>query len=225
MAENTHHSTHEKWVRYQNRAAYATLNRQGPDTHTVWVAFHGIGYLARYFLRHFKTLPRERHYLIAPQAPSLYYLSETYTHVGACWLTREHTGEHMGNLLGYLDQVAQEEALEEAPSLCLMGYSQGVSVLCRWVAYGKRQCDTLVLYAGRVPEELGPSDFDHLPETTRVVLVYGTQDPYIPEENVPGLLERYRVLFGNRLQVLTFEGGHEMKEAVIEQIARIHGST
>jgi len=73
----------EKAVTYQHRNSYATLNTLSDTTEFVWLVFHGIGYLSRYFLRYFTDFPESKHYFIAPQAPSKYYLNGEYKHVGA----------------------------------------------------------------------------------------------------------------------------------------------
>ncbi len=67
---------------FQTTNPYGTLNAPNPKTKNVWVVFHGIGYLSRYFLRYFDGLPSEENYIIAPQAPSKYYLNNEYRHVG-----------------------------------------------------------------------------------------------------------------------------------------------
>ena len=210
--------TAEKWVGYEARASYSSLFTYGPQTQRMWMVFHGIGYLARYFLRHFEGLDANTNYVVAPQAPSLYYLNDTYTHVGASWLTREQTQPHMENLLGFLDGVARAEDFASAPERILLGYSQGVSVLLRWAARRKVACEHLVLYAGKPPAELTPEDFSYLPETTRVLLLFGAADPFLPETAREGLLARYRELFGKRLELHMYAGGHKWQTGLIETL-------
>ena len=64
----------EKEITYTTRNSYSTLNTLTEHTKTVWLVFHGMGYLSRYFLRYFKTLNTRENYIIAPQAPSKYYI-------------------------------------------------------------------------------------------------------------------------------------------------------
>jgi predicted esterase len=179
------------------------------------VVFHGIGYLSRYFLRYFKDWDANENYFIAPQAPSLYYLSDAYKHIGACWLTREHTGMQMENLMNYLDVLHERETLNEAGRLCLLGYSQGVSVLCRWVAKRKLKCSRLILFAGRVPDELQPQDFAHLDPKTRVEVIIGGRDPFLERESWQFMQARLRSLFGDRLVITEFDGGHEFRPSMV----------
>lgn len=200
----------EKSVSYTTKQPYFTLGQRSHATERTWVVFHGIGYLAPYFLRHFEHLDTDRNYIIAPQAPSRYYLTDTYDRVGACWLTRQHTTMQMENLLHYLDRMVREEEIDNATDLVLFGYSQGVSVLCRWVAHRKIHCNRLVLYAGKVPDELEPHQFDHLPDSCRVELLYGNEDPLAAKWDRSELIRQGRRLFGNRLRPVVYDGGHEL---------------
>ena len=67
-------SNKEKTVSYTTQNTYLTQNKLGPKTKNVWLVFHGIGYLSRYFVKYFNGLDPEENYIIVPQAPSKYYL-------------------------------------------------------------------------------------------------------------------------------------------------------
>ncbi len=205
----------EKLLTFQSTHPYETLNQWTGATRRVWVVFHGIGFLSRYFLRYFSHLDPNENYIIAPQAPSLYYLDSRYKNIGASWLTREQTGRNMGNILNYLDALYRQEALEESPELILMGYSQGVSVLSRWVAKRKIQCHRILLYAGKIPDELTAADFAHLSDSVAVEFYAGDTDSYLPVESRPSLEEQLTGQFGNRVSFCYYQGGHELQSALI----------
>lgn len=208
----------EKKVSYQISNTYSTLNEFTSQTKNVWVVLHGIGYLSRYFLKYFKDLDPEENYIIAPQAQSKYYLNNEYRHVGASWLTKENTEAEIENVLNYLEEVYTAEALQNAPKLILLGYSQGVSVATRWIARNKVECNQLILHSGGLPQELQPEDFEFLTDT-KVAMIYGTKDEYLNEERLKSEGERAKNLFGNRLEVLSFEGGHEVNTELISKFA------
>ncbi|MDX1333557.1 MAG: esterase [Robiginitalea sp.] len=216
MPEDPSASPEEKLLTFDATHPYEVLNTRGAKTKRVWVVFHGIGFLSRYFLRYFTGLDPEENYIVAPQAPSLYYLDQTYRHAGASWLTREHTARNMENLLNYLEELYKKESLENAPELVLMGYSQGVSVLCRWVAHRRKTCDRMILYAGRVPEELGAEDFRHLPAASRVEVLEGDSDPFLPPEGIHERKGRLTELFGSRLVFQQYRGGHELRKDLLK---------
>jgi predicted esterase len=197
----------EKKVSYQTTNTYSTLNELTDTTENVWVVFHGIDYLSRYFLKYFRQLDRKKNYIIAPQAPSKYYLNGKYEHVGASWATRENTQQEIENALAYLDEVYEKEGLKNAKNLILFGYSQGVSIVTRWVARRKINCSKLILNSGRIPKELTPEDFAFLKDT-EISFVYGTEDPFVNKEFLKSEEKRIRELFPKNPEFIPFDGGH-----------------
>ncbi|AVR46947.1 esterase [Christiangramia fulva] len=208
----------EKSVSYQIKNTYSTLNEFTPKTKQVWLVFHGIGYLSRYFLKYFKHLDKIENYIIAPQAQSKYYLNGEYKHVGASWLTRENLEEGIENMLNYLDAVYEAENLSEVENLNIFGYSQGVSVATRFVARRKIQCKNLIMHSGKVPEELKTEDFAFL-KNTRFRFIYGLKDEYLKSGIVKVEEERLQKLFPKDLEILTFQGGHEVNTEMISKFA------
>ena len=208
----------KKRVKYLSSNSYETLNEVGDNTRNIWFTLHGIGYLSRYFLSHFKQLPLEENYIIAPQAPSKYYLDNKYSKVGASWLTKEDTEQEIENVLSYLDAVWELEQEVMDANLFVLGYSQGVSMAARWVGRRKINCKKLILYAGGIPSELRASDFDFLSDETEVIMVYGDQDPFLTDSRLQKEESRFEELFGARGRRIVFEGGHELLPAVLQQI-------
>ena len=204
-------------VVYQASSTYSTLNSLGPETKTVWIVFHGIGYLSRYFLKYFKALPAKENYIIAPQAPSKYYLNDTYTHVGASWLTKENTISELKNVLNYLDQILEQESPINNYQVNVLGFSQGVSVALRWVCHSRLKCDKLILYAGGIPNELTPEDTAFLMPDTEISLVFGKQDAFLTVERMVAEEKKIERLFGGQVKRVGFEGGHEMRPEVLNQ--------
>lgn len=211
--------TTEKRVSYQATASYATLNEIGPKTKNIWLVFHGMGYLSRYFLRYFKDLSAEENYIIAPQAPSKYYSDPHFKYVGASWLTRVDTKEETRNVLAYVDSVWKAEKPEPGYRLIVLGYSQGVSIATRWLAERKIECNYLILHSGAVPKELVPSDFDFLSDDSRVTYLYGTNDEYIDEARKTEESLRGKGLFGGKLEIEIFKGIHEVNTEFLQQVA------
>ncbi|HZJ18789.1 MAG TPA: esterase [Pricia sp.] len=209
----------ENTVTYTSTNSYTTMNTLSDTTENVWIVLHGLGYLSRYFIKYFDGLPSDKNYIIAPQAPSKYYLSSAFTHIGASWLTKEDTQRETGNLMGYLDAVLTAEKLPENCNLIVLGFSQGVSIAARWVAQRKIECDQLVLYAGGIPNELQPSDFDFLLKNdTKVTVIVGDKDEYVTEERRKTESEKIRKLFDGKAEEILFEGGHEVKRELINQL-------
>ena len=208
----------ESLVTYQVSNTYSKLNVLNKKTKTVWLVFHGIGYLSRYFLKYFKHLNPEENYIIAPQAASKYYLNGEYRHVGASWLTRENTEAEIENNLKYLDAVFEAENLAEVSNLNILGYSQGVSVATRFIARRKIQCTNLIMHSGKVPSELAAEDFNFL-ESTNFSFIYGTKDEYLEPEILKVEQARLEKIFPANFEILSFDGGHEVNTKLISKFA------
>ncbi|WP_350286050.1 esterase [uncultured Croceitalea sp.] len=207
-------------VTYTTTNTYETLNTLGNKTENVWLVLHGMGYLSRYFLRYFVKLNPEENYIIAPQAPSKYYLKDDFKHVGASWLTKEDTLLETENVLNYLNEVLRHEKEILEKKLIVFGFSQGVSIAMRWLAQRKLHCQTLVLYAGGIPNELKKQDFEFLDfSKTKVKIVYGNKDHYLTPKRLLSEYEKINTLFGEHAEIINFEGGHEINEAILEKIA------
>ncbi|NRD23759.1 esterase [Winogradskyella litoriviva] len=209
----------EKEITYNTSNSYSTLNQLTEQTKNVWLVCHGMGYLSRYFLRYFKALDPKENYIIAPQAPSKFYI-QPKMHVGANWLTRDNTEAGMQNILNYFDAVLEAENIPKNVNFIIFGYSQGVSIAMRYLAKRQLKCSQLVLHSGGIPKELTPKDFEFLSEDTQVKLIYGTEDEYLDEDRITIETERAESLFGNRLTVLPFEGKHVVNVDFINDLVK-----
>ncbi len=211
----------ENQITYTHTNTYTTLNDYTSKTKNVWIVFHGMGHLTRYFIKHFEGLNPEENYIIAPQAPSKYYQDKRFKYVGASWLTKENTIVEKENVLHYIDAVWAMESKKwerQSVNLILMGYSQGVSIVTRWSSSRKIDCKHLLLHSGAIPHELTPSNFEHLSSTATVTYLYGDKDEYINEARKTEQQLKGTSLFGNRLQIEVFDGIHEVNEAFIEKL-------
>ncbi len=211
-------SLQEKNVSYFVRNSYTTLNECTTKTKNVWIVFHGIGFLSRYFLKYFDGLDPQENYLIAPQAPAKYYLNGEYKHVGASWLTKEQTSQEMENVLSYLDSVMKAETIPNQCKLIVFGYSQGVSIAARWVANRKIQCQHLLLYAGGIPNELTQNQFAFLKDNCQVQVIIGDKDEYLTEERMKAEKSKIDALFQGRAKLHIYDGGHELKKDIIQSL-------
>ena len=212
-------SQQEKQVVYKATNTYLTLNERTPKTKNVWLVFHGIGYLSKFFIKYFDGLPADKNYIIAPQAPSKYYLNNQYKHVGASWLTKEKTTQETANILSYIDEVYTSEQLDNHQNLIVFGYSQGVSIATRWVAKRKIKCSRLILYAGGIPRELETADFDFLDEqNTEITTLVGDKDEYIDEQILKTEAKRITTLFKGKAKQNIFDGKHEVKKEIINNL-------
>ncbi len=209
----------EKQVTYTISNSYSTLNELTEKTKRVWIVFHGLGHLSTYFIRYFNELPSLENYIIAPQAQSKYYLNDSYTHVGASWLTKINTEEGIENVLQYVDAVIENENLPSNCELIIVGFSQGVSIATRWVAKRNIPCSHLVLYAGSLPNELVTADFAHLINNqAKITYITGDQDSYINEKRRHEERTKAERIFQGKAIQVGFTGGHEIKKEIINNL-------
>ena len=205
----------EKEISYSSTNSYSTLNSLTSKTKTVWFVCHGMGYLSRYFINYFNELNPEENYIIAPQAQSKYYIAPKFKHVGGSWLTKENTIKETENVMQYFDAILKTEQLPKDVNLIVLGYSQGVSVAMRYVVKRQLNCNQLVLMSGGIPKELVSKDFDFLKGKTKISLIYGTQDEYMNEERMVYEKRRIHELFGTKVDIISFDGKHEVNTAII----------
>ena len=202
----------EKEVSFKTNKTYSTLNTIDKNQN-IWFACHGIGQLSHYFLNNFLNIPKEKNYIIAPQAPSKYYHSTQTKRVGACWLTKENTQLEQRNIFRYFDEILNQEK-PVTPNI-FMGFSQGVSVMLRYLVYKKLNVNDIVIMSGKIPEELKESDFNFLSKKTKVWLSYGLSDPLLNNKLLDVEINKSRQLFGKRLNIIAFDGKHEIDQELI----------
>ncbi len=208
--------TTEKQIVYSTTKPYATLNKRTVKTKNIWFVCHGMGHLSRYFLRYFKGLNPEENYIVAAQAPSLYYQGANFKHVGASWLTKENTLQETENIMHYFDAIFEKENLDCDLNLIVLGYSQGVSVATRYVAKRQLHCTQLILHSGGIPKELREEDFAFL--AAKTILIYGTKDTYLNAERIAEETEKANALFKNNVKIISFDGGHEVNAEIIRSL-------
>tara|TARA_R110002020_G_scaffold214542_7_gene421601 strand:+ start:161 stop:808 length:648 start_codon:yes stop_codon:yes gene_type:complete len=212
----------ENTVTYTSQNTYSTLNSVGSKTKNIWLVCHGLGYLSKFFINYFKVLDAEENFIVAPQAPSKYYQDKAFKYVGASWLTKENTALETDNVLNYMDAVYDKEVkphLNSKINLVLFGYSQGVSIISRWAARRKINCDKLIFHSGSIPQELKKEDFDFLNSNCNVYYLYGTRDKYINDERIALESKKGLDLFDSSIKFMPFDGIHEVNTSLIKELS------
>lgn len=170
-----------------------------------------MGFLSRFFLKPFQQLNADENYFIAPQAPSKYYLKNDFKYVGASWLTKEDTPSEIENIMRYLDAVLENESPPNNCNLVFFGFSQGVSIITRFLCRRRTNPSHLILYAGGIPNELTSEDFNHLDfERTKVKMVCGDKDHFLTPQRLEAELKKSEKLFRGNAEFVKFQGGHEI---------------
>jgi predicted esterase len=219
--------TREYHIAIPRTARYYTLGQPGPGIAEVWFALHGYGQLAGRFVHELAPLDDGSRLIVAPEALSRFYLGEvshrpaSERRVGASWMTREDRLAEIDDQVRYLDAVYGEvlQGIDRSRArVCIFGYSQGAAAAARWLARGTARAERLILWGGEVPPDLdlavGRERFTGLDLT----LVAGTQDQFITTkilDRETQRLDAHAIPF----HLITFEGGHEIDEAVLRRVA------
>lgn len=218
---NEHHIT------TQRSARYYTLGEPGPGITEVWFALHGYGQLAGRFVRELGPLDNGSRLVVAPEALSRFYLggvgerAASERNVGASWMTREDRLTEIDDQMRYFDAVyaAVLKGIDRSSlRVCVFGYSQGTGAAARWLARGTARAERLILWGGEIPPDLDLSAERERFSRLDLTLVAGTRDHFITKkilDREKQRLESHAIPF----RLVTFEGGHEIDETVLRQLA------
>jgi predicted esterase len=217
-----HHITVPKTARY------ALMGSFDADLKEVWIVCHGHGQLAARFLSRFVPLERADRLFIAPEALSRFYLTNTPNGVhrpdspiGATWMTREDREAEIEDQITYLDLVYDEifrRVERDRVRLWVLGFSQGVSTVIRWLTRGKVSADRVVLWAGMIPPELEPGPARALCARAPVIMVVGSTDEFATPKVVAAQEAKLREL-GVEFDSIRFEGGHDLSDSALLELA------
>ncbi len=138
-------------------------------------------------------------------------------HIGACWLTKENTKKETNNVINYFNEIFANENIPSSCNLILLGFSQGVSVITRFIAKSGIKFNKLIVYAGKIPTELSKNDFKHIDNKSKVYLVYCANDLYIDEKTVNLEKKKAKNLFNN-ISTINFDIAHEINASIVNQL-------
>ncbi len=210
-----------KTVSYTHTNSYETLFQLTENTKNIWLCFHGLGYLSKYFKKYFEGLDKDLNYVIVLQAPSKSYIGKGFKHVGACWLTKVDTQQEMDNNLNYINQVLVSEKIDRDPRITLFGYSQGVSIATRFLKQYHSPITSLIMHSGSIPAELTEEDGLHFKmNCSRIIHIAGTKDEYSSGEIIEREKEKIQTLFGTECEIYRPEIKHVVHVPLLEQIAQ-----
>jgi predicted esterase len=186
---------------------------------------HGYGQLARDFVAIFAPVAGPERAIVAPEALSRYYLDNTRggshatSPVGATWMTREDRDSEIADQVSYLDSLRDAVASKAAPgaTLTVLGFSQGVATVCRWLDHGQTRPDRLVCWGGAIPDDVRLGE-DSPIRGPALWLVVGSRDIYATPERVAHQESVLRAA-GMPFARLAFDGGHRLDDATMVRLA------
>lgn len=203
------------------KANYYTLGTPGPHIRQLWLVCHGYAQLADEFLRDFDVLNNPHTLVVAPEGLHYFYKKGFDGAVGAAWMTRRHRLDAIEDNADYLQALYthQTAQLPADVRIVLLGFSQGVATVCRWVLNKKPHFHDLVLWAGLPPEDLDYGAQQAYLSDKNLYLLYGSNDPFLTPDRLASVQDieaKNGIDFGEQ----RFEGGHEIQPEVLQSLMR-----
>ncbi len=208
-------------IQIQKTARYFTLGEPGEAIRNVWIVCHGYGQLAEYFIRKFEIISDSETLIIAPEALHRFYLQGFSGRTGASWMTKTDREDDISDYSNFLTSLYTQLGQQidwRSVKLNVLGFSQGVATVCRWLAGSDIPVSRIILWAGVFPPDLN-HDFEFSIRrflTKDITIVYGRQDPFLKEEHMVRMEEMK--LLKPDLRVITFEGVHDIDPITLKNI-------
>jgi predicted esterase len=209
MATPHHYTT-------QRTARYYLIGSDKIEAKHFWLTCHGFAQLAGEFINEFEPLVALGGHIVAPEALNRFYTRGFDGRVAATWMTKDDRDAEIQDYVTYLDGLYTQEtkALNPTAQKHILGFSQGATTVCRWVALRQPAFDHLWLCSGDLPHDLDWVFFKKAMEGRILHLVLGNADPLLPEgrkESTQAKIEEYDITY----EVHEFEGAHEISIATI----------
>ncbi len=201
-------------------ARYFLEGNPALDIHTVYIVCHGYGQLASYFIRNFQVLEADDTLIVAPEGLHRFYWENFSGRVVASWMTKEDRESDIADYIAYLDLV-YKEVLDNLKGkqvrIIVIGFSQGVSTVCRWLNATRIKVHGLILWAGSIPNEIQLTNPYF--QTFKTYFVVGNSDEFIKEEQISEY-ESMLIKSGIPFQLIRYEGKHQLDETTLKTIAQ-----
>jgi predicted esterase len=219
----------EAHISVTRTARYYTVGADVLTPRDLWFACHGYGQLAQYFARHFEALADGTRTVVVPEALSRFYFGEPRRQhgsdamVGATWMTREDREAEIADHVQYLDTLYSQMRAQKGRArarVTVLGFSQGVATVCRWLARGSARADRLVLWGGRMPADIFPLPANSPVRAAALTLVFGAGDEFVTPL---AAAEQEARLRDEKLvyDIRRYDGGHSLDEGVLRELATI----
>jgi predicted esterase len=200
----------------ERAAHYYTLGTPGPHIKNLWIVCHGYGQLASRVIQKFSEIDDGSTLIIAPEGLSRFYWQGVTGQVAASWMTKMDRLEEITDYTRFIRKIYDQytSQLTEDIKITLFGFSQGCATQCRWIMREFPKFDNLVLWAGRLPEDLDYRPYKPYFATKDIYFVYGKEDQFL----TPNFID-WQINFAKEQQIeyqtIVFEGKHIIDREIL----------
>lgn len=201
----------------QRTARYYTDGPVTAEAKHFWITCHGFAQMAGEFIAEFEPLAKLGGKIVAPEALNRFYARGFDGKVAATWMTREDREAEIADYVAYLDGLYQQETngLHPIAPKHILGFSQGATTVCRWVAARNPSFNHLWLCSGDLPHDLDWGAFVDAMQGKKLHLVIGTSDPLIPEDRKKSTMLKIEE-HGLNYKLHEFDGAHVLNLGILE---------
>jgi predicted esterase len=209
----------KKWIDISVNVPYIKIGTISAETKKVWVIFHGYGQLAEEFSSQFSKLEAPDTCLIFPQGLSKFYLKGTDKKIGANWMTAHDREVDIENYISCLEKIYNREIrpFEAYIELNLLGFSQGVHTVSRWIYRSEIQYNKLLVWGADIAQEIDGNLVKKFFSCGKNIVIIGDRDRYIDEEKLKLLKARYSKI-GFKYQLVEYNGGHDIYPDILIEL-------
>lgn len=203
----------------QRTARYFTIGDISDHTTCVWIACHGYAQLAGGFIKELEPLAGENVLIVAPEALSRFYTKGFFGTVGATWMTKEDRLAEIDDYAHYLQSLYEKIKSQVHPqaAIHILGFSQGCSTLCRWIAREAPAIKAMWLCSGSIPDDLDFESFRQATKNYPVHFIIGDEDPFISVKDKDAILGRIKA-HQLSVKIHVFRGGHDLNLPLLKSL-------
>ena len=204
-------------IKIEKTAHYYSIGELNKETNEIWIACHGYGQLAKFFIKKFESLEKKNRYIIAPEGLNKFYIKGYSGRVGANWMTKEERFDEINDHCLYLEQLT-DLITKQAHQKCkikIIGFSQGTATVSRWILKTKYKIDILILWGGRIAFDFNFSLYKEKHSETKNYVVFGKEDEFYSQEDI----QSYRnELSDFKTEWISYNGGHTIDAKTLKLI-------
>ena len=205
-------------IKVTKTAHYYTFNAD-KNIDTILYVFHGYAQLASIFITEFDYLKESNVLVIAPEGLSLFYGRER-TPVSS-WMTSHEREDEIQDQIEYLNNLhLRIKSQFPDKKLVMLGFSQGVSALMRWLNQLNEKNVELHLCCGSIPPEIIRNELIST-KINEAYYYYGSNDRLMKRNQAESALLKMKELSINHTYI-PFIGIHEVPNETHKNLEKLN---